>query len=107
MLVRLPFAFFAGVVEVQHRGDGVDAQTVDVELLEPVQRVRDEEVAHLGVPEVEDQGAPVLLFAPAWIGVLVEGLPVESGERPVVLREVPRNPVDEHADAGLVSRSMR
>jgi hypothetical protein len=33
----------ARVVEVEHRGDGIDAQAVEVELLEPVQRARDQE----------------------------------------------------------------
>jgi hypothetical protein len=73
-----------------------------VELLEPVQRVGHQEVAHLRVAEVEDQRAPVHLLAEAWIGVLVERLPVEAGEGPFVLREVAGNPVHDHADAGRV-----
>src|SRR3712207_1688135 len=36
------------------------------------------------------------------LGVLVEGLPVEAGERELVLREVGGDPVHDHADAGLV-----
>ena len=70
--VRHPLARLARVVEVEHRGDGVDAQPVDVELLEPVQGVGDEEVAHLVAPEVEHERAPVGVLALAGVGVLVE-----------------------------------
>ena len=97
-----PLALFARVVEVEHRGHRVDAQPVDVELLEPVQRVGDEEVAHLAAPEVEDQRAPVQVLAAARVGVLVQRLAVELRERPLVFREVPGHPVHDHADARLV-----
>ena len=71
-LVRHPLARLARVVEVEHRRDRVDAQAVDVELLEPVERVGDEEVAHLVAAEVEDERAPVRVLALPRVGVLVE-----------------------------------
>ena len=92
----------ARVVEVEHRGHGVDADAVGVELLEPEQRVGDEEVADLVAPVVEDQRAPVGVRAAARVGVLVERGAVEAGEREVVAREVRRDPVEDHADAVLV-----
>ena len=104
VLVGPPLAGLAGVVEVEHRGDGVDAQPVDVELLEPVRGVGDEEVAHLGAAEVEDVGAPVGVLAEQRVGVLVERGAVELGQRPLVLGEVGGDPVDDDADAGLVQR---
>ena len=97
--VRHPLARPARVVEIEHRGDRVDPQTVRVELLEPVERVREEEVAHLVAREVEDERAPVGMRAPARIGVLVERGAVEAGERPLVAREVGRHPVEDHPDA--------
>ena len=100
--VRLPLAGLARVVEVEHRGDRVDADAVDVELLEPVERVGDQEVADLLAPEVEDVGAPVGVLAAARVRVLVERRAVEPGQREVVLGEVRRHPVDDHADAGVV-----
>ena len=100
--VGRPLAGLAGVVEVEHRGDGVDAQAVDVELLEPVERVGDQEVADLAAAEVEDVGAPVGVLAAGRVRVLVERRAVEAGQRELVLREVRGHPVDDHADAGLV-----
>ena len=52
--------------------------------------------------EVEDQRAPVRVLAQVRVGVLVQRLAVEPGQRPFVLGEVRRHPVQEHADAGLV-----
>ena len=73
-------------------------------LLEPVQRVGDQEVAYLGAAEVEHVSAPVELFAAARIGMLVERGAVETPERPGVLGEVGGHPVDDDADAGCVQR---
>ncbi len=102
--VRHPLALLAGVVEVEHRSDGVDAQPVGVELAHPVERVREQEVAHLVAAEVEDEGAPVGMGSAARIGVLVQRRPVELHERELVAREVGRHPVEDDSDPGLVHR---
>ena len=73
-------------------------------LLEPVERVGDQEVADLAAAEVEDVGAPVRVLAARGVRVLVERRAVEARQREGVLREVRRHPVDDHADAGLVER---
>ena len=101
-LVGMPLAVLARVVQVEHGGHGVDAQTVGVELLEPVQGVGDQEVAHLVASEVEHVGAPVGVLAALRVGVLVQGGAVEAGQGPLVLGEVGRHPVQNDADAGLV-----
>jgi len=96
--VRHPLAFLARVVEVEHRGDGVDANAVGVELAQPEERVREQEVLHLGAAEVEDVRAPVVVLAPARVGVLVERGAVEAHECPWVGRKMRRHPVEQHAD---------
>ena len=92
----------AGVVAVEHRRDRVDAQAVEVQLVEPVEGVGDEEVAHLVRPwsntSVPQSGCSAVLR----VGVLVERRAVEAGEGAVVAGEVGGHPVDEHADAALV-----
>ena len=47
MLVRNPAAGGPAVVEIEHRGDGIDAQAVDAVALEPEQRVGDQEIRRL------------------------------------------------------------
>jgi 1,4-alpha-glucan branching enzyme len=100
--VGQPLAGGPRVVEVEHRCDRVDAEPVGVELVQPVERVRDQEVAHLGAAVVEDQRAPVGVRPEARIGVLVQRGAVEAGQRELVSREVPGDPVEDHADAGVV-----
>ena len=97
-----PLALAARIVQVEHGGDRIDAQAVDVKLLDPEQRVGEQEVPHLVAAVVEHQGAPVRMLAEARIGMLVQSRAVEARQRPVVLGEVPDDPVDENADAGLV-----
>src|SRR5262249_7811950 len=43
-LVREPLACLSRIVEIEHRGDGIDPQAVGMVALEPEERVVDEEV---------------------------------------------------------------
>ncbi len=101
--VRHPLPFRARVVEVEHRRDRVDAQAVDVELLEPEERVGEQEVPHFVAAVVEDERAPVAVLALARIGVLVERRAVETGQAVRVLRKMPRHPVEDDADPVAVA----
>jgi len=103
VLVRQPFARLSRVIEIDHRSDGIDTQAVDMEFVDPVQRIGDQEVAHFVAAEIENQCAPVLMLAATRVGVLIHGLPGKARQRPVVFREVRRHPVEQHADAGLVA----
>jgi hypothetical protein len=100
--VGRPLAGPPGVVPVEHRGHGVDAQAVEVQLAQPEQGVGEEEGAHLGPAVVEHEGAPVRVLAPAGVAVLVERSAVEAGQAPLVAGEVGGHPVDDHPDAALV-----
>ena len=92
VLVRNPLAGLARVIEVQHGRDGIHAQAVDVILLQPEQRVRDEERADLVAAVVEDQRAPIAMLAFARIGVLVERGAVEERQPVRVLGKMRREP---------------
>jgi hypothetical protein len=102
--VREPLARLAAVVEVEHRRHGVDAEPVDVELAQPVERVRDEEAPHLVAAVVEDERAPVGVLAAARVLVLEERRAVEAPQREVVAGKVRRHPVEDHADARAMER---
>ena len=102
--VLQPLPLFAAVVQVEHRCHRVDAQPVAMKLVQPVERVGGEEIANLIPPVVEDQRAPIRVFAQARIFVLIQGRSVESTKREVVFWKVRRNPVENHADVVLVQR---
>ena len=103
VLIGDPLARLARVVQIEHGRHGIHAQAVDVILLQPEQRVRDQERAHFVAAVIEDQRAPVALLALARVGVLVERGAVEEGQAVRVLGEVRGHPVDDHADARLVA----
>jgi hypothetical protein len=102
LFVGAPGAGLARVVEIEHRGDGVDAQGVDVEHLQPVDGVGQEHIDHLPTAEVVDGGVPVGLEALAGIGVLIERGSVEVGQAVGVGGKMRRHPVHDHAQAGPV-----
>ena len=102
--VRQPLARLLRVVEVEHRGDRVHPEPVQVVAREPVERVADEVVGDLVAAVVEDQRPPVRLLAPARVRVLVEVGAVEVDETVGVAREVSRHPVEDDADPAAVER---
>ena len=99
-----PLAGFARVVEVEHRGDGIDAQAVEVVAIEPEERIAEQEVADLGPAVVEDLGAPVAVLAEPGVGMLVEMRAVEVAQAVRVVGEVGGNPVEDDPVAMLVQR---
>ncbi len=101
--VRYPLAGVARIVQIEHGGDCIDPQAVDVELVEPEQGAGYEELAHCVAAEVVDVGVPVRVPATARIFVFVERGAVEAGQAVGIGREVGWYPVQNDADAGLVA----
>src|SRR5213596_3743166 len=99
--VRDPLAGLPRIVEVKHRSHSVHAQTVDVIFVEPEKRIADKKIADLVAAKIENERAPILVLALAWVHMLVEIGAIEFGERVRVLWKMCRHPVHDHADAGL------
>ena len=97
-----PLARLAGIIEIEHRGDGIDAQTVDMVAVEPVERAGGEEVSHLTTAEIIDGRVPVGMEAAARIGIFIERPAIEMGEAVLVGREMRRHPVEDNAETGLM-----
>ena len=102
ILVGLPFALLAVIVQIQHGCHSIHPQAVNMVLLQPVQCAGDQEALHLAAAEVKHHGAPLLMFTALRVRVLVAGLAVKVVQAELVLREVSRYPVHDHADAGGV-----
>ena len=66
-------------------------------VFQPVQRIADQEVAHLVAREVVDRGVPVLVEAFARVGVVVQRGAVKVVQAMRVGREMRRHPVQDHA----------
>ena len=104
VLVRLPLAVLPAVVQVEHVGDGVDAQPVDVVLLEPEHGVRDEEALHFRPTVVEVRRAPLPVLGALLVVRFVERHAVEVAKPLLVLAEVARHPVHDDGDAVRMCR---
>ena len=104
VLVRLPLAVLPAVVQVEHVGDGVDAQTVDVVLFEPEHSVGDEEALHFRPAVVEVRRAPLPVLGALLVVRFVERHAVEVAKPLLVLAEVAGHPVHDDGDAVRVRR---
>ena len=103
ILIGDPLARLPRVVEVQHGGDGVHAQAVDMVLVQPEHRAGKQEGADFIAPEIVNQGAPVLMLALARVLMLVKARAVEERESVAILGEMSAGPVQDDADASLMS----
>src|SRR4029453_8326643 len=101
MDIGKPLALLASVIEVQHRRNGVDAQSIDVVFREPEPSARRQESADFVALVVEDQALPLRVESLTRIRVLVKVGSVEAREAMRVIRKVRRHPVENHADAPL------
>ncbi len=102
VVVGEPLTVLARVVEIQHRSDCIDANPVEVVLVEPEHGARDQEAADLGPAVVEDGAVPVGVPSLPPVRVLVQRVPIEPAEPMAVGREMRRHPVEDDADACLV-----
>ena len=98
-----PFARRTGIVEVEHGGDGIDPEAVDVIALQPEQRRGEKEIGHFAPAVIVDQRVPVAVKSLPGVGVLVERGAVEMPQSMRVGREMRRHPVHDHADAGSMA----
>ena len=104
VLVGEPLPFLPRIIEIQHRRHRVDAQSVDVILVEPEERAAQQKRAHLVAAVVEDERAPVAVLPLPGIFVLVQRRAVEARKAVRVFRKMSRHPVENHADAVDVAR---
>src|SRR6266481_5268836 len=102
-LIGDPLAGFAGVVEIEHGGDGVHAQAVDVIFVEPEESVRNQVVLDFVAAVVVDERAPIGMRALARVGVFVEMRAVELREAMRVAREMRGSPIENDADSSLMA----
>src|SRR5438046_1734128 len=87
----------------ENGGDGIDTDPIDVVLLEPEQRIRQEKAADFISPVVEDQRAPILMLPLPRIGMLVQSSAVEPGEPVFILRKMAGHPIENHSESRLMT----
>src|SRR5689334_15749745 len=101
--VRDPFASRPAVVAVKHGCHRIDAQSVDMIMLEPLKGAGDQKAFDLVATEIVDQCIPILVKTLTGVFVLIERRPVETRQTPDISREVRRHPVEDDADPGAMA----
>ena len=71
MLVGQPLPFRAEIVQVEHGGNRIHTNAVNMELTDPEQGTGHQEIAHLVATVVEDQRAPFFMLTDAWISMFI------------------------------------
>src|SRR5271166_5656707 len=97
-----PLPGLARIIEVEHRGDGVDAQSIDVIAIEPEEGVCDQESRHFAPAEIIDRRVPIRMKSAARVSVLVQGLAVEQRKAMHVGWKMRWNPVENDGKPGGV-----
>ena len=101
--IRRPLAMLAAVVAVKHGRHRVDAQAIDMEILQPAQGAGGQESENLAPTKIIDQRVPVLVETLARVFMLEQRRAVEAREAMFIGREMRGHPVNDHADVLLVA----
>ena len=73
-----------------------------MELLNPVERIGNQEVLDLRLAEIKDLRSPVRVFSLAWVRIFIARCPVKLRQPMGVLRKMSGHPVQNHANAVAV-----
>src|SRR5208282_2011631 len=94
-----PVALPSTVVEIDHGGDGIYPQPIDMVLIEPEQGVAQKVIRHFAPAVVENQRIPISVAALARVGVLIERRAVKVCQPMRIIGEMAGDPVDDDTDA--------
>src|SRR5258708_39361992 len=100
--IRHPFTLTPPIIKIQHRGDRIDAETVDMVFVKPEQGIADQKTLDLMASIVEHEGIPVRLLGLPRIGVLIKMRTIEIAESGFVFRKMGGNPIQDDADPVLM-----
>src|SRR5436305_10811281 len=85
-LIWDPLPFFARVIEIKHRGHGINPQAVDVKSIAPEQGVCGQKVADFMPSKVENQRAPILMRSLTRVLMFIQTRAVKFCQRPLITR---------------------
>ena len=103
IFIGYPLSFLARIVQIDHGRYGIDPEAVYMIFVEPKERVRYKIVTDLVSPVIEDQRAPLLVFALPRIFMFIEAGAIKKTESVRVFREMGRHPVHDDPDSLLVA----
>ena len=97
--IRHPLPVLFPVIQIQHGGNRIHTDAVNVELPYPEQHVGNEEILHLRLAVIENLGAPVRMLAQPWVWMLKDALPVKLAQPVGIRGKMCGHPVQNHTYA--------
>ena len=102
LFIGNPFAAFAGIVAIKHRGHRIDPEAINMIALGPEQGIVDQEGRHFAPPEIVDGGVPVGMKAQPRVFMLIERGAVEMRQAMFVGGKMRRHPIDQYPQSGAM-----
>ncbi len=96
-LIRQPLTVLLAVVQIQHGSHRIHADTVHMELLQPEQRIGDQEILYLQLAVVEDLGTPIRMLPAPWVRMLIDTSAVKTAQAMGICGKMSRHPIQDHA----------
>ena len=93
-----PLSVFFSIIQVQHGCHCIHTQTVYVELFDPVQSVRDQEILDFVFSIIKDLGTPVRMLSLTRVGMLVDTGSIKLCQSVSIFRKMRRYPVEDDTD---------
>ena len=100
--IRDPLSVSSAVIQIEHGGDRVHTEAVDMVLFIPVERISDQKVLHLVLGIVENFCPPVRVLPHPGIRIFIAGRAVEVRKSVRVLWEMGGHPVENDTDIFLM-----
>ncbi|GFI49991.1 hypothetical protein IMSAGC020_01192 [Lachnospiraceae bacterium] len=98
IFVRNPLSILLAIIKIEHRRHCVHTKPVHMELLHPVQRIRDQEITHFILTIVKYLRAPVRMLSLLRIRIFISRSPVKISKPMDIPWEMRRHPVQYHTN---------
>ena len=99
ILVRNPLPVLFSIIQIQHRCNRIHTKPVHMIVLDPKQRIGDQEILHLRLTVIKNLRAPVRMLALSRIRIFKGRRTVKISQSMGILRKMCRNPVQDHTNA--------
>ena len=97
IFIRCPWTFI--IVKIKHIRNGIDTDSIKMELLQPENGVRNQEAVHLCFSQVKIQCPPTVVDGAIRIGIFKSRCTIKIGQRIIIFAEMAGNPIHDDADS--------
>ena len=102
VFIRLPLAIFAPIVQIQHIGNRIDTQPIDMELFKPEHGIGNQEALNLRAAIIEVRRTPFPVLGALLVVRLIKRLSIEVAQSLLIFAKMSRYPVHDDSDAILM-----